>query len=63
MKSASKRSITNYSHFADKSIFVDALALAAFRLLCPHLFDILKNHVAMAIKGLYSGEQFAVISA
>lgn len=31
--------------------------------LCPHLFDVFKDHVAMAIKGLDAPQQLAVVAA
>jgi hypothetical protein len=49
-------------HFADKSVLVDPAA-SPLGLLCPHLFDILQDHIAVAIKSFHSGKDFAVVSA
>jgi hypothetical protein len=39
-------------HLADKPVLVNSPALAALRLLSPHLFDILQDHVAVTVEGL-----------
>jgi len=31
--------------------------------LCPHLLDILKNHVAVPVKCLYSAKELSIVSA
>lgn len=51
------------AHLADKAILVHALALAPLGLLGPDLLDVLEDHVAVAVEGLDTREQFAAISA
>lgn len=50
-------------HLADKAVLVDTLALATLGLFRPHLLDVLQHHVAVAIEGLDSREQLAVVPA
>jgi hypothetical protein len=50
-------------HLADKAIFVDPTAFATLGLLGPHLFDVLQDHIAVAIKRFHSSENLAVIAA
>lgn len=53
------RSIPQFhSHFADETILVHALAnlsLGVLGVLCPHLLDILQDHVTMPVKSLDTG--------
>lgn len=52
-----------YVHLADETVLVHTLALGTLGLLGPHLLDILKNHVAVSVKSLDTGQQLAVVSA
>lgn len=52
-------------HLADEAILVHGttlLAVGQARCLCPHLLDVLENHVAMAVKGLNTRKQLAVVT-
>jgi hypothetical protein len=53
-------------HLADEPVLVDLASLLSIRQargLCPHLFRVLKNHVAVTVECLDTGEQFAVVAA
>merc|ERR1719263_180944 len=49
----------------DEAVLVHRLGLFLTTMwdLCPHLAHILKNHVAMAIEGFHTSEDFAVVAA
>lgn len=54
-----------YSHLANETILVyrsSLLAICQSGRLCPHLLDILQNHVAMAVKRLDAGKELAVVA-
>jgi hypothetical protein len=54
------------SQFAYESIFVDLPSLLSLRIpgrLRPHLLDVLKHHVAVAVEGLDTGEKLPIIAA
>ena len=54
-----------YAHLADEAVLVDTSALLALAVsgeFCPHLLDILKDHVAMSVECFYAGEEFAVVA-
>ena len=53
------------AHFADETILVDTsslLSLAISGKLCPHLLDVLEDHVAVSVECFYAGEQLAVVA-
>lgn len=50
-------------HLADEAVLVDTLAVTTLGLLGPHLLDVLQDHVAVAVKGLDTGEELAVVPA
>ena len=54
---------SRHSHLADEPILVDTLALTTLGLLGPHLLDVLQHHVAVAVKGLDTGQELAVVPA
>lgn len=57
--------ITSQEHLRDKPVAVDGPASGPVclpRVLCPHLLDVLKYHVAMPVKGLHAREQLVVIA-
>lgn len=66
MKHSSKTLVKEeHSHLADKSILIHRPSLATVGQpggLSPHLLNILKNHVAVAVKGLDASEQLAVVA-
>lgn len=54
--------VSTQEHFADKPILVDWLLVLTLRDFRPHLFDVFKYHITVAIKGLYPSEKLFVIS-
>jgi len=54
--------IPSKEHFADEAVLIDRLLILACWQLGPHLLDILKNHVAVAVKGLYTSEKLLIIA-
>lgn len=55
--------VTTEEHLADEAILVNTLAVTTLGLLGPHLLDVLQNHVAVAVEGLDTGEELAVVPA
>jgi hypothetical protein len=52
-------------HLADEAILVDTSSLFSLAVpgkFRPHLLDVLEDHVAMSVKGLYTGEELAVVA-
>lgn len=53
------------AHFADETVLVHGTALLAVgetRRLGPHLLDVLKHHIAVAVEGFYARQQLAVVA-
>lgn len=53
--------ISSQKHLADESILIHGLSCSSL-LFCPHLFNILEHHIAVAIKCFDSSEKLVIIA-